>query len=181
MKRLLLANAIFFFISCNHENVQTPNNCTDLENKNASLELEIRQLKDSILLLKYPASDRLISIKKLVSENNLSEAKKQISELRNAFPKSKEVQLCLEVEALIQKKEEQKKEDEEKRKALGFKVFKDNTTAKVGKVSLVTSGYNFGRTYTFDSCPDIGKYYYDTAEKDKTFLLISLAGKSSVR
>lgn len=111
----------------------------------------------------------------MVSENDLKSAKDKISELKNIFPNSKEAKLCSDIETLIQQKEEQKRAEEERIKALGFKIFKDNTTAKVGNVTLVTSGFNFGRTYTFDSCLDIDQYFYSTADKDNTYLLISLS------
>lgn len=110
-----------------------------------------------------------------MSDGNYKDAKKQISELQNVFPDSKEVQLSIEIEPLIQKKEALIDVEKERIKSAGYKAFNDNTSFQIGDVSCVMSGFNYGMKYVFGSCLDTGEYSYSNADKDDTFLLMSLS------
>jgi len=179
IKLILLLVTALIIISCSNE---SPKNYSELERKynllsaeNESLKSKLNVMADSISLLKFSASDRLYQIKTLFSENELEKAKKQIAELKKIFPLSKEVQETDKLEVAIAKKEEEQRKEEERIKALGYKVFKDNTSGTVGNVSFVLSGFTFGTQYTFDYCNDVGEYSYRTADKDNRYLLASLS------
>jgi hypothetical protein len=146
-----------------------------VQKENDLLKNQIRILSDSIVSLKFSAQDRLIIINNLISKDKLEDAKKQIFELRELFPYSIENEKSIGLLNTIAKKEENKRIEEERIKALGYKVFKDNTSSTIDNVSLVLSGFTFGRTFTFDYCTDVSEYSYRTADKDNTYLLISLS------
>ena len=94
--------------------------------------------------------------------------------MKKVFPFSKEIQETDKLEVAIAKKEEEQRKEEERIKALGYKVFKDNTSGKIGNVSFVLSGFTFGTQYTFGNCSDVGEYSYRTADKDNRYFLASL-------
>lgn len=64
--------------------------------------------------------------------------------------------------------------EKERIKAQGFKIFKDNLNCTDNDENFAFSGFTFGRTFTFDSCDDVGEYSYRTSDKDNTYLLFSL-------
>jgi hypothetical protein len=103
----------------------------------------------------------------------------EIEGLQRIFPKSKEAIASISQIDIIAQKKEQLRKEEERKKALGFKVFKDNSTItltdKDGKVRKCSFGsFSYGRTFTFDYCDDVGEYSYRTADKDKTYILSSM-------
>jgi hypothetical protein len=140
-----------------------------------ALKNEVKILSDSIIILKFSAPDRLHQIDILISEDRLDEAEAQIFELRSLFPSSSESKKSVDYENIIAKKRERKKAEEDRIKALGYKAFKDNTSHSVGNVSFVLSGFTFSKTFTFDYCSDVNEYSYRTADKDNTYLLVSLS------
>lgn len=174
----ILAIALII-ISCNNESERKYSELEQkyniLNEENKSLKSRLNVMVDSVSMLKFSASDRLYQIKKLFSDNDLEMAKKQIVELKAIFPLSKEIQEIDKLEIAIAKKEEEQRKEEERIKALGYKVFKDNTSGKVGDVSFVLSGFTFGTQFTFGSCSDVGEYSYRTADKDNRYLLASLS------
>ena len=179
VKLLSFLVAILIAVACNNESEKKYSELEKqyrlLSKENETLKSKLLILTDSISMLKISASDRLNQIKNLISANEFEKAKKQIIELKRIFPLSKEIQESDKLEVTIAKKEEEQKKEEERIKALGYKVFKDNTSASIGDVSFVASGFTFGRTYTFDHVNDVGEYHYRTADKDNTYLLISLS------
>ena len=177
--KLLFFLAAALIVACNNE---TEKKYSELEEKykllseeNEFIKSNLIILTDSISMLKISASDRLYQIKNLISENEFEKAQKQIIELKRIFPLSKEIQEADKLKEIIAKKEEDQKKEVERIKALGYKVFRDNTSTSIGGFSFVTSGFTFGRTYTFDHVNDVGEYHYRTADKDNTYLLISLS------
>lgn len=139
----------------------------------------MQTLQDSIVLLSYPANQRYEVIMALIRQGQLDSALVEIEGLQRIFPKSKEaIASTSQIDIITQKKEQLSKE-EERRKALGFKVFQDNSTItltdKDGKVRKCSFGsFSYGRTFTFDYCDDVGEYSYRTADKDKTYILSSM-------
>ncbi len=178
IKLILILTTALIIISCSNESKK---NYSELEQRynllseeNESLKSRLNVMADSILVLKFSASDRLYQIEKLFSDNDFEKAKKQIVELKKVFPFSKEIQETDKLEVAIAKKEEEQRKEEERIKALGYKVFKDNTSGKIGNVSFVLSGFTFGTQYTFGNCSDVGEYSYRTADKDNRYFLASL-------
>lgn len=178
IKLILILTTALIIISCSNESKK---NYSELEQRynllseeNESLKSRLNVMADSILVLKFSASDRLYQIEKLFSDNDFEKAKKQIVELKKVFPFSKEIQETDKLEVAIAKKEEEQRKEEERIKALGYKVFKDNTSGKIGNVSFVLSGFTFGTQYTFGNCSDVGEYSYRTADKNNRYFLASL-------
>lgn len=139
----------------------------------------VHSLQDSIVVLSYPANQRFDAITDLIKQGKLDSALAEIEELQRIFPKSKEAIASISQIDIITQKKEQLRKEEERRKALGFKVFKDNSTItltdKDGKVRKCSFGsFSYGRTFTFDYCDDVGEYSYRTADKDKTYILSSM-------
>jgi hypothetical protein len=148
---------------------------SSLQLENNTLKTKLKTLSDSLILLKFSSKDRFNKINQLIKENKLNDAKTQIIELKNLFPSSIETVKCIKLESLIQNKEKIKKKEEERKKALGYKAFKDNTSSSKEKVSFKLSRFRFGRRFTSDYCPDVNEYSYQTADKGNTYLLVSLA------
>lgn len=152
--------------------------CDSLQTVLSQQDSTLHQLRDSIFILSYPSEQRYAKILKLISEQNLDSALNEISALKKVFPHSKEALASNEqIEYITQKKLELKAE-EERRKALGFKVFSDKSNIsiidddKIIKCSF--TGFNYGKTFTFDYCEDVEEYHYRTADKDNTFILVSM-------
>ena len=75
----------------------------------------------------------------------------------------------------ITKIKEEKKAEEERIKALGFKAFKDNSTAKFDNTTYSFSGFTYGRTFTFEYVHDVNEYSYEVADKGHTYIIASFS------
>lgn len=138
-------------------------------------EKKCAELRDSVSILKFPADQRYNQIVTLVKGDHFEEARAAIDDLLMVFPESKEAGLTSEQLAMIEKREAEKKAEEERIKALGFKVFKDQSAVTIGNKTCSFSGFSYGRTFTFDYVSDVGEYCYRTADKDNTFILASMS------
>ena len=150
-----------------------------IKNELSMLVQRVHTLQDSIVLLSYPANQRYEIAVSLIKQGELDSALVEIHNLQRLFPKSKEATTCETQLKLISQRKEQLKREEERRRAQGFKIFKDNSivtiTDKDGKVRKCSfGGFSYGRTFTFDYCDDVGEYSYRTADKDNTFVLSSM-------
>lgn len=150
-----------------------------IKNELSMLVQRVHTLQDSIVLLSYPANQRYEIAVSLIKQGELDSALVEIHNLQRLFPKSKEATACETQLKLISQRKEQLKREEERRRAQGFKIFKDNSivtiTDKDGKVRKCSfGGFSYGRIFTFDYCDDVGEYSYRTADKDNTFVLSSM-------
>lgn len=141
-----------------------------LENNNL-----IATLRDSISVLSYPAGQRYNSAQNFVQAEDFANARKEIEGIQRVFPKSIEADKCPQLIAAIEKREAEIKAEQERIKALGFKVFKDNYTIKREDSTYSFSQFTFGRTFTFDYCPDVDEYWYRTADKNNTYLVTTMS------
>ena len=147
-----------------------------LKNVIGKYEEKCAALQDSISLLKFPADQRYNQIVKLVKEDRFIEARIAITDLKRVFPKSKEAELIAGQLSVIERREAEKKAEEERIKALGFKVFKDQTTVTFDKrTSCSFSGFTNGRTFTFDYVSDVNEYSYRTADKGNIYILSNMS------
>lgn len=176
MKKLLLLIPIILsgcgISQSDYDKLKSKNE--SLSERISGLNSTIQSLRDSVSILSYPAEQRFNHILELIRNEEYGEAKKNIAELKNIFPHSHESSKCDEQSDIINKKIAEKKAEEERIKALGFKVFKDNVIVNINKTICRYSGFNYGRTYTFDYCNDVSEYSYRTADKDNTYILVSL-------
>lgn len=185
-KTLCILPLLVFLVSCHNSEDQKQiatlkQSCDSLKQSCDSLQVlctnrtkMLTEARDSIAIYKYPADQRLAQIARYVEEEYYTEARKEIASLKSVFPMASEVDECEKYEKLMAQKEAEKQAEEERIKAMGFKAFKDNTTITYDEKTCAFSGFTYGRTYTFDSCSDVGEYSYDTADKNNTYILVSM-------
>lgn len=158
---------------------KTLSQCDSLKNELISLDKKISELRDSVVILKFPADQRYNTILQQIDNNELDIALLGINELKDIFPNSNEAINCNKLITVIESKKAAIKAEEDRRKALGFKVFKDNAViiSKSGDVEFkcVFSGFSLGRTFTYDYINDVGEYHYDTADKNTIYILASMS------
>ena len=145
-----------------------------------SLEDRVKSLSDSVVMYSYPANQRYDYIVDLVKGEKFEEAYVEIDNLKKIFPKSSEAQKVAAQITLIEKRKAEIKAEEERRKALGFKVFKDQSVVTAVKksgdqVKYTFSNFHYDREFTFEYIADIEEYYYRTADKGNTYLQADLS------
>lgn len=166
MKNTLLMLITLFLFSCTSTQDNAVINGLNQEIKN--LKAENAELKRTIDLLKYPASDRLKRINQLIAINSLSEATEEINQLKELFPKSAEAQECEKQKQVIADKQAKIKAEEERIKALGFKVLKEVSTVNVFYNKISIGQFSTGTTFTFDAYDD--RYFYRTADRGNKYI-----------
>lgn len=161
MKNFLYLSLFFALLACGQ-------NDTGAKDELEQLKKENQELKETIELLKYPASDRLISVKKLISENKFNEALKEIEDLQNLFPKSKEASETDDLTTIITEKKEKVEKEEERIKALGFKALKVESSIQVDYNKISIGNFSTAQTFTFDSYDNT--YHLYTADRGNKYL-----------
>jgi hypothetical protein len=146
-----------------------------LKNENQILKEELNKAKIQIDELKNTPELRLNNAKNLIASNNMEDAEKELQILVAKYPISKEAK---EAENIIKKFEierAKKKAEEERIKALGFKIFKNNSQCKVGVISINFSNLSFNREFYYGTDDDVHESYYEIADRDETFLQGSMS------
>ncbi len=131
-------------------------------------EATIKALRDSVVMLAFPADQRLSKVNRLVSDGNYQSAKDEIRHLVALFPDSKEANATPAIVERIDKLIAQKKAEEERIKALGFKALKAITTVVIDYNKVEFSNISVGSTFTYDSYGD--SYYYNTADRGNKYI-----------
>ena len=149
--------------------------CDSLKNIINSKDIYISLLKDSISIYSFPADQRYNYILSLINDKKYDEAKRNIQQLKEVFPKSKEANLANEQLANILKIEEARRIENERIKSLGFKALKTSNIAIVNAVKCSFGNFSFARTFTFGYCSDVNEYSYRTADKDRIYLVASMS------
>ena len=175
IKILIAIAPTLLFCNCNGGKIKLDSECDSLMNVIKDKDKYIKELKDSILIFSYPADQRYNSILKLIESNDLGKAKQEISALKRILPKSNEALLADVQQNKINKIEEAKRIEEERIKAQGFKVIKDHSVISLGHLKCTFSSFSYGRTFTFGSCDEVNEYSYETADKDCTYILVSMS------
>ena len=139
-----------------------------------SLNKQLQKANEQITTLEFPADQRFYIIQGLFNNQEYDSVKQKITELKAIFPNAKEIKECDVILSKIEKIEIAKKAEEERLKALGFKVFKDTPKVTLDDVTYTYSGFNYGRTFTFEYIYDVDEYSYTVANKDCTYILASL-------
>lgn len=135
----------------------------------------IKRLQDSIVVLSYPAEQRYDNILKLVKEFKLDSALFEIHALKEIFPRSTEAMASNKQIEYIEQQKAIIKAEEERKKALGYKVFQDSNPILINeKIKCSFSGFNYGRTFTFDYCLDVDEYHYRTVDKGNVYILADM-------
>lgn len=190
MRKLLVV--LFFFqllISCGVKQADYDSavlKCDSLENELdilkgslKSLNSDIDVLIDSLMILSYPPEHRYNNILQQIENDSLDLALAEINSLKSVFPYSEEAKNSDKQKTIIENRKAKIKAEEERRKALGFKVFKDNSTITINQdkdvIKCTFSGFTFGKTFTFDYVNDMSEYHYRTADKNNTYILASMS------
>ena len=137
----------------------------------------IKQLRDTITMLSYPASDRLLKVNNLISQGKYDEARSEMNQLASLFPNSQEAHSIPAISIMIDGLIAKQKAEEERIKALGFKGIKtvSTTTIEYNKVSF--SNVSVGSTFEFD---DYGSHYrYRKADRGDVYVTASMSVTSS--
>lgn len=181
MKRLIYLILIVIIVSITFVGCGSSESTSELQAKVDSLSNLVKSLQasnsamhDSIIVLQFPADQRLAKIKQLIATESFADAKNEIASLQSYFPNSQEAAECSSLTENINSKLAAIEAEKARIKAQGFKVFKDNLSCSDNEEIYSFSGFTFGRTYTFDNCYDVDEYSYRTADKDNTYLLFSL-------
>lgn len=161
---LVLAALLVFGCTNNQDKTEIVNLTQEIE----KLKSENEELRKTIDLLKYPASDRFRQIKELITNNNLTKAKEEITQLKTLFPQSLEAKECEEQEKIIAEKQAKIKAEEERIKALGFKALKEISTVEVFYNKITVGQFTTAKTFTFDSYDD--RYFYRTADRGNKYI-----------
>jgi len=175
---------LYFFLlligvvtSCTNNSIKTKYTFSldSLKRENLSLKEELTQARTQIDELKNTPELRLNNTKNLIASNNSYSAENELHLLISKYPISKEAK---EAELIIRKLEEErskKKADEERIKALGFKIFKDNSNGSINEIRYAISNLSYNRKFTFEDCDEVNEYSYETADRDQTYLLGSMS------
>lgn len=185
MKKLVVISAGVAMVSCIFSACTQTNKAdvnariTEIEKKYQDsikvLKKELNEANNKIEILSFPADQRLLHIGELFNSGDYSSVKKEVAELKRVFPNAKESESSNEYLKKIEAIEAAKKAEEERIKALGFKAFKDNSTAKFDNTTYSFSGFTYGRTFTFEYVHDVNEYSYEVADKGHTYILASLS------
>ena len=185
MKKLVVISAGVAMVSCIFSACTQTNKAdvnariTEIEKKYQDsikvLKKELNEANNKIEILSFPADQRLLHIGELFNSGDYSSVKKEVAELKRVFPNAKESVSSNEYLKKIEPIEAAKKAEEERIKALGFKAFKDNSTAKFDNTTYSFSGFTYGRTFTFEYVHDVNEYSYEVADKGHTYILASLS------
>ena len=176
MKRvLLMTSLILFFFGCGVD--QTEFNRVIKERDDLATKVNedaavIQVLRDSIIMLSFPADQRLAKINDLVSTGDFDEAKKEINRLNALFPESKEARSTSTIIEKVDRLIAQKKAEEERIKALGFKALKASTTITIGYNKVELSNISVGTTFTYDS--NSSYYSYNTADRGNKYVTAAM-------
>ena len=141
----------------------------------AILKGKLEQANEQIAILKFPADQRLNRIAELFAVQEFDKVRQEIGELKRVFPNAKENSEAEKYISKIETIEAAKRAEEERLKALGFKAFSDTPSVTFDNVTYSFSGFNYGRTFTFEYIYDVDEYSYEVADKNCTYILASLA------
>ena len=137
----------------------------------------IQQLRDTISMLSYPASQRIIKINSLVSDGKFDEARSEINQLAALFPESNESQLIPSFLAKIDNLIAKQKAEEERIKALGFKGLKSSLSATIEYNEVSFSNLSISNTFIHDAYDD--RYFYNTADRGNVYFTAVMQVTSS--
>lgn len=137
----------------------------------------IAVLRDSVSVLKFPATDRLAKAKRLISEDNLTAAEAELNNLVSIFPDAEESAAVPELRDKIAAEKEKQRLEAERIAALGFKALDKKTTVTVGYNTIKLSSFSTGTKFTFDAYDD--SWYYRTADRDSKFVTMAMSVQST--
>lgn len=134
------------------------------------------ELRDTIAMVSYPASQRLVKAKEAIKDNNLAEATKELDGIIAYFPNSEEAEAVNALRKQIENIREQQRIEAERIEALGFKAIKPKTVVKIDYNTVNLSNISVGNRFVFDSYDD--RYFYRDADRGNKYVTMSMSVKS---
>lgn len=181
---LILFAIIIILASCSGSNnsKEVSNEKIDsLANLLAQRDITINQLRDTVSMLQFPASQRLEKIKQLIAENNFDEAKSQILQLEKIFPNSPEATECPSLTKAINTKLSEIEAEQQRIKALGFKALKAESKVVVGYNTVTFSNISIDKEFVHDVYGTYSgsQWYYNTADRGNKFITAAMSVTST--
>ncbi len=141
------------------------------------LKSQLKQANEQIVLLKYPADQRLNQAKSLVESGDLDKALVEIQQLKQLFPNSAEASASEALLTRIEDLQEAKRKEEERIKALGFKAIPEQTTIKVDYNTVTLSNISVGNRFVFDAYDD--RWFYRDADRGSKYVTMQMSVTST--
>ncbi len=163
---------VIFMTSCDNNKVK--------KSEYDKLQQELAETKKANEELQKTPQIRLSKGQEYIAKNDFENAKKELSVLIEKFNGSIEAKKAESLLAEIEKQEKIKKETEERKKALGFKILKENTTLTIDNITLKFKSVSTSSKWIFEY--DKYDYYrYRSAERGNTFVLANVIISSKVK
>lgn len=180
-KKLLIGLLPLVFFSCNNKpGKNAPKGSVNIDSLQKICEnqdKEIKELKETIGKLSFPADKRLEQIKRLISEGDYDSAFNSMVELIRLFPNSAEASECDRLNKSIEEKKEAAKAEAERIKALGFKAINTKTNFTIDYNTVTLSNISVGKTFVFDSYGS--EYFYRDADRNTKYVSAAMSVKST--
>lgn len=138
---------------------------------------ELKDAKEKIALLSYPADQRLQKAKELLDAGELDKAKTEVEELKKIFPNSMEASSSSVILSRIEELKEAKRKEEERIKALGFKALPEQTTIKIEYNTVTYSSISVGNRFVFDAYDD--RWFYRDADRGSKYVTMQMSVTST--
>lgn len=172
---LFLITLILSFVSCDNATNSSSSSKQiqdSLRNLVSKQDTQIKALKDTIDMLKFPADQRFEKAVECLANNNLDEAEKLFNDIKRLFPLSEEAKQC---DAQIQRIADKRQEliaEQERIKALGFKALSPVSSANIDDVNIVLSAFSTGKEFVHDTYSTYGssEWRYNTADKGNKYI-----------
>lgn len=175
-KSILLILIVVTFIGCNGPTQEEYNR---LKTENIKLKSELSESQKKIDKLSNTPEMRLAKGIKYQSGNNLVQAKTEFSKLIKVFPGTEEAKKAsVRLKEIIAKEKAVKKE-EERKKALGFKILKNDYKIKIGKVIMNITRIDYRNRWIFDSYKN--EYHYRDAERGEKYIVARVSISSEIK
>lgn len=170
----------FLYSSCTSKS-EMEAKIVEVENKYKDslsiLRNELKDAKEKILLLSYPADQRIQKAKSLIESGDLQKAIVEIEQLKRLFPNSPEASASSTLLTKIEQLKEAQRKEEERIKALGFKAIQEQPTVKVDYNTVTYSSISIGNTFVFDAYDD--RWFYRDADRGNKYVTMQMSVTST--
>ncbi|MDM1522890.1 hypothetical protein HX088_06295 [Empedobacter sp. 225-1] len=157
-------------VSCNNEVKQS-----DYD----KLKAELTECKKTVEDLQNTPQVRLSNGQQFLSKNDIVNAKKEFNALIEKFTETEEAQKAKTLIANIEKEEKEKKEAEERKRTLGFKILKENSSVTVGDITVKFTSVSTGQRFNFDHYSD--ESWGRNAERGEIYILSKISISSEIK
>lgn len=171
MKKFTFTIAVALLISSCNNGVE--------QSKYDKLKAELTECKKTVEELQNTPQVRLSKGQQFLSKNDIANAKKEFNGLIEKFGETDEAKKAKSLIADIEKQEQEKKEAEERKRTLGFKVLKENSSVSASDVTVKFNSISTGGNFVFDRYDD--RWRYRNAERGEIYVLANVSVSSKVK